>query len=182
MHSENIITLIDSFEKKQISTKIRVRHCVDDSKFVKYRNNITFFIWIIFFFILGVWKNSWHQYWLVFCSLTQQMSCHLKSFLKGFKTFCHERYILYYNMSNLPCWRKLLFCDEIVSFNWDNHKHLEVSFSETSSCPNWHKKSLLLKGVQCLLVKSYISPRKPSKLLVLLCRLLSIILLPWLYC
>ena len=44
MHSENIIALIDSFEKKQISTKIRVRHCVDDLKFVKYRNNITFFI------------------------------------------------------------------------------------------------------------------------------------------
>ena len=107
------------------------------------------------------------------------MPCHLKSFLSGFKTFCHERYILYYNMSNLPCWRKLLFCDEIVSFNWDNHKHLEVSFSEMSSNVLTDiKKSLLLKGVQCLLVKSYISPRKPSKLLVLLCRLVSIILLP----
>ena len=105
------------------------------------------------FLILGVWKNSWHQYWLVFWSLTQQMPCHLKSFLSGFKTFCRERYILYYNMSNLPCWRKLLFCDEIVSFNWDNHKHLEVSFSETSSCPNWHKKAFSWKVFSASLLR-----------------------------
>lgn len=45
IHSENIVTLIDSFGKKeQIFTKIRKGHCVDDLFVVKYMNDITFFI------------------------------------------------------------------------------------------------------------------------------------------
>lgn len=45
IHSENIVTLIDSFGKKeQIFTEIRKGHCVDDSKFVNCINDITFFI------------------------------------------------------------------------------------------------------------------------------------------